>query len=131
MFGNLAIVGWFGTGAGGSGTVTTINVDLTGNVTGIINLAGQSGNLIINVTTTDANKTVNGFINATLVDGIVLRPDATLAPLTTNDAITSGNPTIKLNAPTLPVYGNFKGFLQLEKRGTVFYQIDYIDQYNS
>lgn len=124
------IIAQLNSGSGGGGTVTTLTYDI--NTEGPVkNLATYSGELIINVSTSNvANATVNGFSNATGVTKITLRPNNTLAPMTVNDALTSGNSSIKLNAPSLPVYGNKDGFIEFTKRNGVFYQTNYIDQYN-
>jgi len=115
---------------GGGGQVTTINYDLTG--TNDIDLSSYTGELIINLSNSSAPAaaTLNTLSNFTNVTKITIRPVAALT-LTVNDALTSGLPSIKLNAPSLVVYGPYTGFLTLEKRGSAFYQTAYVDQYNS
>lgn len=99
------------------------------------NLSGYSGELIINVTSSDGiANTINGFTNFSGVTKITLRPDNTLNPLLVNDALVSANTTIKLSTGTINIFGPKRGFLELTKRVvgavTSFYQTNIIDQYN-
>jgi len=118
------IVAGKGGGGGGTGNVTTINYDLAG--TGVIDLTGYFGAMVINLTDTGGIFALNNITNAAGVTKITIYPDNTCAPLTVND----GALNIKLNAPALSVFGNLLGFLELTARNSKFFQTNYIDQYN-
>ncbi len=113
-----------GSGSGGGGSsVTTISYDMSGLTN--IDLTGQTGELIINITSGSAAQNLNSFSNYAAVTKITLRPAAGIV-LTVID----GDPSINLSAPTLDVNGTLDGFLELTKRSASFYQTNYLDQYN-
>ncbi|MES2287547.1 MAG: hypothetical protein V4547_17770 [Bacteroidota bacterium] len=119
---------------GSTPTVTTIDYDLTGSDT--MDLTGYTGELIVNVSSTNPTETLRIITASQSVNKITLRPEDILGGgflLTVEDAASAPLVNnIKLNAPSLPVYGQYLGFLTIERRGAKYiFQTNYIDQYNS
>ena len=68
------------------------------------------------------------FTNFTNVTKVTIY---TALDLIVEDILVSGGSTIKLYTGSLLIYGSKSGFIEFVKRGSVFYQTNYIDQYNS
>lgn len=111
-----------------SSGVTTI----TKNITSLtdLDLTGQSGELIVNLTSTNATESLSNISNHTNVTKITLRPENGLVVTVYDNNGLGGVYNIYLNAATKVPDGNYNGFLELTKRGTDWYETNFIDQYN-
>lgn len=110
--------------------VTQITKDIT-SVTDI-DLSAYSGIVIIELTSSNAAEDLISFSNDSNVTEVILRPNS--FDLSIHD-VTDQPGNFKLAAPVLTLIGNAGGFIHLQKRtrvnlgGTLFFQINYIDQY--
>lgn len=111
-----------------TGGITTITKDITGLTD--LDLTGQAGELIVNLTSSNATETLNTISNYTNVRKITLRPAVGLT-VTVNDCNALGGGTnIYLFGPLIACQGSAKGFVTLDKRGTDWYEYTGVDQYN-
>lgn len=112
-----------------TGGITTITKDITG-ITAL-DLTGQSGELIVNLTSSNATETLYSITNYTNVRKITLRPENGLVVTVYDTNGLGGGFNIYLNSATKVPDGNYNGFLELTKRNTTdFYETNFIDQYN-
>lgn len=110
-------------GVGGYSGATTANYTL--GVTDTIDCTGLSGEYIFNLTDI-GTKTLNHITNFTNITKLTVIAPTGLT-LTVNDLTISGGTEIKLVTGTLTI--SPLGFLELTKRGSIFYQTNSIDQY--
>lgn len=112
-----------------TGGITTITKDITG-ITDL-DLTGYSGELIVNLTSTNATETLYTISNYTNVRKITLRPENGLVVTVYDTNGLGGGNNIYLNANFKVPDGNYNGFLELTKRNTTdWYETNFIDQYN-
>lgn len=111
-----------------TGGITTVDKVITGLTD--LDLTGYSGELIVNLISANANEILYSISNYTNVRKITLRPENGLVVTVYDTNGLGGGYNIYLNAATKVPDGNLKGFLELTKRGTDWYETNFIDQYN-
>jgi len=110
-----------------SGGVTVLTVDITGQST--INLIGLSGAIEMNLTSTNPTEEIKSIVGFTNVNSLTLMPATGLDIEIQDEAITTTGNIKVSNITQQFCYGDDFGFMELMKRGSKFYQKNYIDQY--
>lgn len=111
-----------------TGGIQRINQDITGSTT--VSLAGTSGTVAVDLYSSGGTEIINAISNFSNVDIVYLFIRIpTALDITFNDSSTVSGGNIKLFATPLLALGLGFGFLKLVKRGSIFYQEVFIDQY--
>lgn len=124
--------GGSGSGGSGGGSGLEVTIDITGLL--VIDMATYLNYTYINLTSSNANETINRVININNTRYYEFRPANGLT-ISWNDLSVAPpvpTPNLRLAAPTIDTIGTGKGYLGLRARvaGSNLFQTEYLDQYS-
>lgn len=112
-------------GSSSSSTLTETTIDITGLST--IDLTAASGYDIINLTSTNPIETILGLTGYATNKNFTLRPAVGLTLSFADDQVTF---LMRLISPSVLIDGTNYGYIEFQKRGSRYYQKQFMDSYN-